>query len=80
MQFYHIIWPNLQSSDHPLPLYDFIQSSLKFVCAKLQLSAEDLHIKTMQKLASFLVPSACITACCLLQLLERKVQQIFFSH
>lgn len=75
-----IIWSNLQNSDNPSPPL-WLYPKFTIICvSKAAVSVEDPHIKSMQKLVSFLVPSAGVTACCQPQLLERQVQQIFFSH
>lgn len=73
-----IIWPNLQNSDNPSPPL-WLYPKFTIICvSKAAVSVEDPHIKSMQKLVSFLVPSACVTACCQPQLLEHQVQQSFF--
>jgi len=80
MQIYLIIWPNLQSSDHPSHHLRLYPKFAEICVCKAAVSVEDLNIKTTQKLASFLVPPACVTASCLPQLLEHQVQQIFLCH
>lgn len=60
----------------PPLIYNFIPGICVGIAAA---SVEDLHIKTIQKFASALVPSAC-SACCLPQLPEHQVQQFVLPH